>query len=146
MDKTMVVYKGSPGHPVKIHYRIRQAAAETAAEPEETLEEPACSCEMQHMYAGIYTAVFVLFRGESLEYYITDASREDGRRLDAGELRMGEGGMPEEESRYALLNRISADWLDGRMGEAQEQLEQYLYTGWMADGLFRPMTEAGEGL
>lgn len=142
MDKTMVVYKGSPGRPVKIHYRILQAAPGSGTVP----EEPMRAFDMQHMYAGIYTAAFVLFGGESLEYYITDASSENDQRLDAGELRMGEGGMIPKESRYALLNDISVGWLAGRKGEAQEQLEQYLHTEWMADGLFRPMADGGEEL
>lgn len=134
MDKTMVVYKGDQDRPVTIHYRIFKAAH---------LEEPLCSMEMQHIYAGIYTAAFVLFAGESLEYFITETAAQDGVRLDGGELRIADGNVLGAGSRYGLLNRIASCWLAGEKGEAQEQLEGYLYTEWMADGLFKPLDTDG---
>ena len=130
LDKTMVVYKGDQDRPVTIHYRIFKAAH---------LEEPLCCMEMQHIYAGIYTAAFVLFAGESLEYFITETAAQDGTRLDGGELRMADGNVLGEESRYGRLNGIASRWLAGEKGEAQERLEGYLHTEWMADGLFKPL-------
>ena len=67
---------------------------------------------MQHIYAGIYVAGFVLFAGESLQYYIT-AAGEDGGYLDSGELKMGESGLYARESRYGRLNAILSAWLVG---------------------------------
>ena len=55
--------------------------------------------ELQHMYAGIYTASFVLFAGESPQYFITDNSGS-GEILDSGEAENG-GLQPfVKESRY----------------------------------------------
>ena len=43
--------------------------------------------EMQHMYAGIYAARFVLFAGERLRYFITETfAGRPQEKLDEGEL------------------------------------------------------------
>lgn len=133
LDKTMIVFKGDRDVPVTIHYRIRrmdQWEDGTKAYPVESLE-------MQHMYAGIYTVSFVLFAGESLQYYITRSSDGYlGERLDSGELKLGEISENMRDSRYGRINEISANWLSGEKDAAQELLEQYLLTEWMVDGLF----------
>ena len=130
LDKTMVVYKGRQEQPVVIHYRIVRVDGHA--------KEEMRALEMQHIYAGIYVAGFVLFAGESLQYYIT-AAGEDGGYLDSGELKMGESGLFARESRYGRLNAILSAWLVGDRSEAQELLEQYRMTEWMAEGIFKPL-------
>ena len=100
--------------------------------------------EMQHVYAGIYSAQFVLFAGERLSYYITETFAEgEPERLAEGELR-GENSLLVRETRYGRLNSVLSDWLIGEKGEAQELLEQYLYMDWMTQALFFPEEEASE--
>ena len=44
--------------------------------------------EMQHMYAGIYAARFVLFAGERLQYFIAETfAAKPQEKLDEGELK-----------------------------------------------------------
>lgn len=140
LDKTMVVYKGSRERPVSIHYRILRPFLQGSS------REPMRVLEMQHVYAGIYSAQFVLFAGESLQYFITEtyASGPQAERLDGGELKMEER-LSVKGTRYGLLNDILSSWLIGEKGEAQEFLEQYLMTEWMTEGLFLPEKQAGPG-
>ncbi len=133
LDKTMIVFRGEREHPVTIHYRVNRIGEDCGA----TEPYAVSSLEMQHLYAGIYTANFVLFAGESLQYYITrSADGYLGRKLDGGELRMGEITGEMKQSRYGRINDIAAHWLMGEKDAAQELLEQYLCTEWMLDGLF----------
>lgn len=139
LDKTMIVFKGERDVPVTIHYHIRRMDRWD----DSVRTYPVNSLEMQHMYAGIYTVSFVLFAGESLQYYITrSADGYLGERLDSGELKLEEAGENMKGSRYSRINEISASWLSGEKDTAQELLEQYLFTEWMADGLFNE--KAGE--
>ena len=100
--------------------------------------------EMQHVYAGIYSAQFVLFAGESLQYYITETFAEEPQE------ELDEGGVKAVESllvkgtRYGLLNDVLSSWLIGEKPESQELLEQYLYTEWMTHGLFGSAESAPE--
>ena len=130
LDKTIVVYKGSREHPVSIHYRVLVPSdSGMGAGPMRTME-------MQHVYAGIYSAQFVLFAGESLQYYIAETFADKPQeKLDEGELRAADSLLV-KGTRYGLLNDVLSSWLIGEKGEAQELLEKYLYTDWMTQGLF----------
>ena len=87
MDKTMVVFRGQRERPAVINYRI--VSNGTGGSEPSASQKTYRTLELQHMYAGIYTASFVLFAGESLQYFITDNSGS-GEILDSGELKMGE--------------------------------------------------------
>ncbi|HJC57522.1 MAG TPA: hypothetical protein H9700_09175 [Candidatus Eisenbergiella intestinipullorum] len=138
LDKTMVVYRGNRQRPVSIHYRVIEEKDTDRG------EGPVRIMEMQHVYAGIYSAQFVLFAGERLSYYITETFAEgEPERLAEGELR-AENSLLVRETRYGRLNSVLSDWLIGEKGEAQELLEQYLYMDWMTQALFFPEEEASE--
>ena len=95
---------------------------------------------MQHIYAGIYTAGFVLFAGEILQYSIVPEGSEDKEDcLDSGELKTDETNGQGAESRYGLINRMVSERLLGERGESQELFERYRKTEWMIEGLFVPM-------
>lgn len=134
MDKTMVVFRGQRERPAVINYRI--VSNGTGGSEPSASQKTYRTLELQHMYAGIYTASFVLFAGESLQYFITDNSGS-GEILDSGELKMGDCSLFVKESRYGLINDIASARLMGEEAEAQELLEQYLMTEWMTDGLFQ---------
>lgn len=150
-DKTIVVYRGRKAEPVKIHYRVVRAGEREDAwfdgkgepEGETPLEEEYFkrmalrSMDMKHVYAGIYSAGFVLFAGEILQYMITDS--HSGQLCGSGELKAADSSAGTGRSRYGRLNEIASTWLSGEKGEAQEKLEQYLMEEWMADGLFKGM-------
>ena len=138
LDKTMVVYRGSRERPVSIHYRVLgPSGSGVGAGSMRTME-------MQHVYAGIYSAQFVLFAGESLQYYITETYADSPReKLDEGELKAAESLLV-KGTRYGLLNDVLSSWLLGEKEESQELLEQYLCTDWMTHGLFQPAGPAPE--
>ncbi len=135
-DKTIVVYKGRKERPVSIHYRI--LCSDGPGLPAAPQAGPGQSMEMQHMYAGIYAARFVLFAGERLQYYITETfAASPQEKLDEGELKASDS-LFGKGSRYGLLNEVFSAQLAGEAGEAQEKLEKYLMTEWMTQGLFGP--------
>ena len=138
LDKTMVVYRGSRERPVSIHYRVLgPSGSGVGAGSMRTME-------MQHVYAGIYSAQFVLFAGESLQYYITETYADSPQeKLDEGELKAAESLLV-KGTRYGLLNDVLSSWLLGEKEESQELLEQYLCTDWMTHGLFQPAGPAPE--
>lgn len=138
LDRTIVVYKGRREHPVSIHYRVSAPSASGAG------SGPMQTMEMQHVYAGIYSAQFVLFAGESLQYYIVETFADKPQeKLDEGELKAS-GSLLVKGTRYGLLNDVLSGWLMGEKEDAQELLEQYLYTDWMTEGLFLPEESAQE--
>lgn len=134
LDKAMVVFRGKQEQPVQIRYRI------LAADERRDSLTPFHTCRMQHIYAGIYTAGFVLFAGEILQYSIVPEGSEDKEDcLDSGELKTDETNGQGAESRYGLINRMVSERLLGERGESQELFERYRKTEWMIEGLFVPM-------
>ncbi len=157
-DRTIVVYRGRKAVPVTIHYRVvrageredagfegikslfrkGEAEEEKGLEAEEYFRRMALrSMDMKHVYAGIYTAGFVLFAGEILQYVITDS--QSGQICDRGELKTEDRGGGTGGGRYGKLNGIVSAWLLQERGGAQDRLEQYLMEEWMTDGLFKSM-------
>ncbi len=101
MDKTMVVFRGQRERPAVINYRIFSNG--TGGSEPSASQKTYRTLELQHMYAGIYTASFVLFAGESLQYFITETLRGTGEILDNGEVKTGESLLV-KGTRYGLIN------------------------------------------
>lgn len=95
-DKFMVEYICDPNHPVTIHYRIEKpdAGKDFAAEP------------MENRFEGIHVKEFVLFRGETLQYYITEQT-ESGQEITESISAKAEDDISNlQESRYHVLNTM----------------------------------------
>lgn len=130
LDKTFVVFFGKKEQPVCINYRIMERNGGNAAYRNR---------EMQHIYEGIYAVPFILFTGETLQYYIT-LRDGDKQILDSGILKREAGSPFIKNSRYGMLNEISSRRLLREADEAAELLYQYMYTDWMSAGLFKPLS------
>lgn len=97
VDKTIIEYRGVPRTKVEIHYLLEKEEKETGDYVVE---------EMREMYDGIYTASYILFFGERLQYYITEeVSGEKQVVMSASVNRNETKGQP-GESRFDLLNDI----------------------------------------
>lgn len=126
LDRTFVTYMGDPGDRLLLNYRILQPA-ETDREYQ--------TVPFGHVCEGIFCAQFLLFAGETLQYYISSA-QDPSDILDSGLLKAQESGQ-REGSRYAMLNALSAAALDGGgLWQGQELMRQYLYTDYCVDRLF----------
>lgn len=96
-DKTFLEYQAKPDSRVILHY---------LTEGEMSLRDEYYKEEMKHMYGGIFVKTFVLFFGETLQYYITEEN--DGREqlTVSGTLTNSEMGREQSDSRYTILNDI----------------------------------------
>lgn len=131
LDKTFVVYQGCVGKKAVLNYRILEDGV-TEADYQ--------SVEMLHIYEGIYMMAFILFPGETLQYFVTQAA-EPGTIMDSGVLKAEECSGAAARSRYGMLSAITAQMLSGekmKVGEwrSLELLNQYLHTDYCVKELF----------
>lgn len=131
LDKTFVTYQGEPGQKVILNYRLLMQSQEQADYQ---------SVEMQHVYEGISVMTFILFPGENLQYYISDAEHPE-KILDSGILKAEECPETAKKSRYGMLHEVNHQLLcmsgeKGKEWQSVELLNRYLYTDFCVDSLF----------
>lgn len=131
LDKTFVVYRGDPGRSAVLNYRILQKE-DADAEYE--------SMSLRHICSGIFAAAFILFPGETLQYYVSEPEDPSGI-LDGGLLKAEETPHA-PDGRYGMLAAATAEHLaDGQSRNTRrvnlEMLQKYLYTDFCAGRLFR---------
>lgn len=125
-DKTFVVYYGKEGKRPLLHWRT-------------VLEQtPAGDYEIKELLCAggcIYTACFILFPGENLQYFVT-AADEPGTILESGLLKAEGCPVSFQGSRYGQLCGIAQAKLSCNGQEASEELVRYLYQSFCAERLF----------
>ena len=62
---------------------------------------------MKEVYGGVYFKEFVLFFGESLQYYITEERDGQEQLTESGTLSKNEEYITEGSGRYELINDIA---------------------------------------
>ena len=128
LDKTFVVYCGTPEEKVCLYWRPLSQKGGTEYR----------SARMPHLYEGIHAMSFVLFPGESLQYFIV-REEEPKKRLGSGVLKATEAD-PANGGRYGMLYAACAGQLAGGW-QGIELLNRYLYMDFCADRLFSPLKE-----
>lgn len=96
-DKTIVEYRAEPHTRVCIHYVLLHENGESDEYSAEYMRE---------VYAGVFFKEFILFFGESLQYYITEERNGDEQLTESGTLQKSDIRGNEAESRYHLVNDI----------------------------------------
>ncbi len=94
-DRTFVEYKGEPGSKVVIHYAIER---ENGGETEYRKEE------MRNLYGGIFVKSFILFAGESVQYYITEQSGNREQLTKSSTVQRSEEEQAVGAWRFSMLN------------------------------------------
>lgn len=95
-DKTVIEYRAADDGMVRLHYLIMKGNDESG--------EYVTEC-MQQAVGKIYYKEFVLFNGESLQYYVTEEFDGEERLTESGTCaRSEEGG--DAPGKYALINDI----------------------------------------
>lgn len=97
-DKTIVEYKTFPNSRVILHYVQERENEESVVYIKE---------EMKNMYGGIFSKEFVLFFGETLQYYITEEIRGKEFLTQSKVITKNDINMDGRESRYDMLNDIT---------------------------------------
>ena len=94
-DRTFVEYRGEPESKVVIHYAIEK---ENGGETEYRKEE------MRNLYGGIFVKSFILFCGESVQYYITEQSGNREQLTQSSMIQRSEDEKNPGSWRFSLLN------------------------------------------
>lgn len=96
-DKTIIEYRAGYGARACIHYVILHENGESDEYSAEYMKE---------VYGGVCFKEFILFFGESLQYYITEEKNGEGQLTESGTLQKSDIRDSERDSRYHLLNDI----------------------------------------
>ncbi len=96
-DKTIIEYRTNPQTRVCIHFVLLHENGES---------DEYCCEYMREVYAGVFFKEFVLFFGESLQYYITEEQGGEEQLTESGTLQKSDIRGSEADSRYHLVNDI----------------------------------------
>ncbi|MBQ8822756.1 MAG: hypothetical protein IJZ82_08950 [Lachnospiraceae bacterium] len=127
-DKTIVEYRAKPGSSVKIHYQI---TSEEAAEEEYIMEN------MIQAYGGVFFKEFVLFFGESLQYYIVEDDGVEGQLTESGSRQKSDMSVTERTSVYHMINDIVISKTLQDYDTFDVMLEELYKTCFYNDNLFQ---------
>ena len=112
----LIEYKGNPESTVIIHYMINREGAENGDYVRE---------EMKNMYGGIFVKEFLLFFGETLQYYVTEAYANKEQLTESGTIQKSDSLSEEAVDRYAMVNDIAVAATLKDYSTAKELLEEY---------------------
>ena len=128
MDRSLVEYHTDPqGQPV-IHYLIIGEDGEVG----EYIAEP-----MKHVFGGIFVKEFILFFGESLQYYIVEATEGDGKLTQSGTIQRSEMLSEELPGRYGMINDIIISKTMQDYNTFDHLLEEYYKNDFYNQELFK---------
>ncbi len=96
-DKTIIEYRAMDTGMVRLHYLLMKGNDESG--------EYITEC-MESAVGTVYFKEFVLFGGETLQYYITEEFDGEERLTESGTCMRGEESKGEQAGRYALINDI----------------------------------------
>jgi len=127
-DKTIVEYQAIGSGAVRLHYLIMKGNTETGEYETEN---------MQSIAGKLYCKEFVLFGGESLQYYITEEFDGAERLTESGTCRKSEEYDGEQNGKYAMINDIILSKSMQDYNTFDTLLEEYYKKDFMTRKLFR---------
>jgi len=128
-DKSFVVCRRVMQKEVWIHWRtIRDEAAQEAYR----------SVKMRWICDGIHAAEFLLFPGETLQYYIT-LRQQDDQILESGFLKPAVSQQDEKQSRYAMLSAVCEKQLEKKEADSLPLQQEYMKMQFYVSRLFGPL-------
>ncbi len=127
-DRVFVEYRGESSSRVIMHYAIEH---ENGVDTEYRKEE------MPNVFAGIFVKSFILFYGESIQYYITEQNGNREQLTQSSVLERNEETLQGTEWRYSILNdaAIARDVKDYKTCE--ESLWEYMKKECLVQELFK---------
>lgn len=96
-DKAIIEYHSTPGARVCLHYVFSRQGDEAG---EYTAEY------MQEVFGSVFVKEFVLFFGETVQYYITEEKNGEEQLTESGTLQKSDIRSEETDSRYQMVNDI----------------------------------------
>ena len=126
-NMTLVEYKGNPGSTVVIHYMVNQG---------EDSEGGYIREEMRNMYGGIFVKMFLLFFGESLQYYITEEYENREQLTESGTVQKNDALSELSNDRYSMINDIAVANTLKDYATVRNLLSDYEKTKYLTEQLF----------
>ena len=126
---TIVEYKGNHNSTVVIHYVINSEQEETTGFIKE---------EMINMYGGVFVKSFLLFFGETLQYYITEEYANKEQLTESGTIQKNEAVVSTSEDRYNAVNDIAIADVLKDYDTAFQLLKDYENKKYIVDHIFMP--------
>ena len=129
-DYSFVEYKGNPKGHVVIHYCIEHDDGVATEYRKE---------EMMHLYSGIFVKSFILFCGETVQYYITEENQNMEQLTQSSVLTRSESEAEGKPWRFSALNDcVIAKHLDD-YATVEEDLISYMEKDFLTKKLFKMM-------
>lgn len=126
-DKTILEYKAKPGSKAIIHY-LHQKRNEDDGE---YLVE-----EMHPVFGGVYFSEFVLFFGESIQYYIVEQRDEKEELTESGALQKTDMEMKDCEDSFSRINDLVISSTLHDYNGLEQMLEEYYKLKFLAEKYF----------
>ena len=128
-DRTMVEYRANPKNRVIIHYMF-----ENKDHRKKYVAE-----DMKQVYEGIFVKQFVIFYGESIQYYITE-ERSDGELVTDSETLYNKNiNKYHTEGRYESINDIIASNASHDNETFRKLVHSYAVNDYVTSKLFKPI-------
>ncbi len=131
VDKTMVEYRGDPDHRVIIHYVFDNGEHRKSYISE----------DMKNIYEGVFVKAFVLFYGESVQYYITEEGKDTQITTDNVRITNHHISPGRSEGRYEAVNDILASREAHDAQTFQKLIHTYAVNEYLTDKLFGPIED-----
>ena len=128
MDRTFIEYHGHPDSVVRIHYLLTQKDGN---------EDLYITEEMRSVYGGVCSKEFVLFFGESLQYYIVEERGRVEQLMESGELQKDDSAGPEQDGRFARINDMAVSRSLRDYDMLDQQMEEFYRAEYYNRQLFR---------
>ena len=126
-NSELIEYKGNPESTVVIHYIINRDEEESGDYVRE---------EMKNMFGGIFVKEFLLFFGETLQYYVTEEYRNKEQLTESGTIQKSDALSEDTTDRYAMINDIAISTTLKDYSTSKELLEEYAKKEFFAQSLF----------
>ncbi|MCR5848150.1 MAG: DUF5717 family protein [Lachnospiraceae bacterium] len=127
-DYSFVEYRGNPNGHVVIHYCVEHDDGVATEYRKE---------EMNHLYGGIFVKAFILFCGETVQYYITEENRNVEQLTQSSVLTRPEAETESKPWRFTALNDcIIAKQLDDYV-TVENDLVSYMEKDFLTKELFK---------
>ena len=126
-DKVIVEYRAKPGSRVRIHYVITQ----DGSKGEEYLSE-----NMRDVFGGICCREFVLFFGETLQYYVTEEIGGEEKLMISDQIQCPETTPEAAGTKYGIINDLVMSQGMKNGDAMDEALEQYYFKEFCGENLF----------
>jgi len=127
-DLTMIEYHGEAGSRVVINYQMTR---------EDSGRQGYIREEMVNVYGGVFVKSFLLFFGETLQYYITENNGDSEQLTESGTLSRTDVESDVAVNRFAMVNDIAIASTLKDYDTAENLMLEYKYKEYLVDNLFK---------